>query len=65
MISVKFVELINLHGQSYGIIASGGSKFLGMTWSAVVLLFLAVVITAVKLPTSAAVPAPGKEIESV
>lgn len=51
ILSVKFVELINRHGQGSGISATTGHKFLGMTWSAVGLLFLTVVITVVTLPS--------------
>lgn len=65
VIAVQFVELINRHGATHGIAATGGSKFLGMTWSAVVLLFLTVVISVITLPSGTVVPAPEKEVDSV
>ncbi|OKL57064.1 hypothetical protein UA08_07615 [Talaromyces atroroseus] len=52
VIAVQFVHLINRHGEDYGIVAKGGSSFLGMTWSAVVLSFLTVVISVITLPSS-------------
>lgn len=64
VIAVQFVDLINRHGQNYGIAAVGGSKFLAMTWSAVVLLFLTVVISVITLPASGVVSRSGeKEVE--
>lgn len=63
MISVKFVELINRHGESYGITATGGSKFLGMTWAAVCLLFITVVISVVTLPSGGTSSSGDKEAE--
>lgn len=65
VIAVQFVDLINRHGKNYGIVAVGGSKFLGMTWSAVVLLFFTVVISVITLPASGNMSRSDKEIETV
>ncbi|EED20581.1 conserved hypothetical protein [Talaromyces stipitatus ATCC 10500] len=64
-IAVQFVNLINRHGQGFGVVAKGGSSFLGMTWSAVVLSFLTVVISVITLPSSGGTPISEKEIEDV
>lgn len=37
---VKIVNAINKYGDDIGLAAYKGSTFLGMTWSAVVLIFL-------------------------
>jgi hypothetical protein len=65
VIAVQFVNLINRHGQDYGIVAKGGSSFLGMTWSAVVLSFLTIVISVITLPSSGGSAVSEKEIEDV
>ncbi|KUL84020.1 hypothetical protein ZTR_07126 [Talaromyces verruculosus] len=65
VIAVQFVNLINRHGQDYGIAAKGGSSFLGMTWSAVVLSFLTIVISVITLPASGGSAVSEKEIEDV
>lgn len=65
MIAVQFVNLINRHGQDYGIVAKGGSSFLGMTWSAVGLSFLTIVISVITLPSSGVSAVSEKEIEDV
>jgi uncharacterized membrane protein len=65
VIAVQFVDLINRHGKNYGIVAVGGSKFLVMTWSAVVLLFFTVVISVITLPSSGSISTSDKEVESV
>ncbi|CRG86807.1 hypothetical protein PISL3812_03819 [Talaromyces islandicus] len=65
VIAVQFVDLINRHGANYGIVALAGSKFLGMTWSAVVLLFFTVVISVITLPSSGSMSRPNKETEAV
>jgi hypothetical protein len=63
---VQFVNLINRHGESYGIVAKGGISFLGMTWSAVVLSLLTVVISVITLPTNYSSPVSSeKEVEDV
>lgn len=63
ILSVKFVELVNRHGQGSGISATGGHKFLGMTWSAVGLLFLTVVITVISLPSDGVPESPAGVVE--
>jgi hypothetical protein len=65
VIAVQFVNLINRHGQDYGIVAKGGSSFLGMTWSAVALSFLTIVISVITLPSSGGSAVSEKEIEDV
>lgn len=65
VIAVQFVNFINRHGQDYGIVAKGGSSFLGMTWSAVVLSFLTIVISVITLPASGGSAVSEKEIEDV
>ncbi|EEA21001.1 hypothetical protein TMatcc_001007 [Talaromyces marneffei ATCC 18224] len=65
VIAVQFVNLINRHGQEYGLVAKGGGSFLGMTWSAVMLSFLTIVFSVITLPSSASPPVLEKEIEDV
>ena len=65
VIAIQFVDLINRHGQDYGIVARGGSTFLGMTWSAVILSFLAIVMSVITLPASGGSAVSEKEIEEV
>ncbi|KAH8691299.1 actin cortical patch SUR7/pH-response regulator pali [Talaromyces proteolyticus] len=65
VMAVQFVDLINRHGKNYGIAAVRGSKFLGMTWSAVGLLFLTVVISVITLPSTSSVASSEKEIDNV
>lgn len=50
VIAVQFVDLINRHGKNYGITATGGEKFLAMTWAAVCLIFVTVVISVMTFP---------------
>jgi hypothetical protein len=50
VVAVKFVELINNHGSGFGITASGGSSFFGMSWSAVFLLFIGTIVGVATLP---------------
>ncbi|KAL1969968.1 hypothetical protein VTN77DRAFT_7478 [Rasamsonia byssochlamydoides] len=61
VIAVKFVELINRHGKDYGITATGGDKFLSMTWAAVCLVFVTVVISVITLPPGGGSPAPAEK----
>lgn len=65
VIAVQFVNLINRHGEDYGIIATGGTSFLGMTWSAVVLSLLTVVISVITLPSSSGSMVSEKNIDDV
>jgi hypothetical protein len=64
VISLKFVDLINRHGQNIGVSASRGEKFLGMTWAAVGLLLIAIFISLVMVVAggqAAAAPPPADE----
>lgn len=66
VIALKFVDLINRHGQNIGVSASRGEKFLGMTWAAVGLLLIAILISLVIVLAggeAAAPPPPADEPE--
>jgi hypothetical protein len=65
VIAVQFVNLINRHGQDHGIVVKGGSSFLGMTWSAVVLSFLTIIISVITLPAAGGSAVSEKVIEDV
>ncbi|RMJ23469.1 hypothetical protein PHISP_05667 [Aspergillus sp. HF37] len=45
--SFEFVGLINYHGKGSGVTAQHGQKFLGMSWTAVVLLLAGSVLSLV------------------
>ncbi|PWY72940.1 hypothetical protein BO70DRAFT_364720 [Aspergillus heteromorphus CBS 117.55] len=49
MIATEFVTLINMSGNAYGVSATAGSTFLGLTWTAEVLQVLGTTDTAVAI----------------